>query len=128
MRVGQIVTLSPRDESGMRVLTCGESRAPGFTRRDGLKCSFTFNLKVLAAKEVQIYSYAFEVTAPDDHPMRAAYLRWEYSPTRKENVDALREPLAHVHPGDDDARIPSPVLTPKELIAQFLELPWGPDA
>lgn len=121
--VEKLVQMGP-NKSGRRVITCGVRGGESFIREDRLGCEFTFTFDDFRYS-LQVYSYAFEVQVPEDHPILPRFLRWEYEPVAREGVDRLREPLAHLHPGDQHIRLPSPVLTPKELVAQFLELPWS---
>ena len=108
-----------------RILVCGEREGASFVRRDGVRCHF-----VIVVRErddaLDLISYVLHVDAPEGEGPCPRFLRWEYSPERKDGVDAVKEPLAHFHPGHDHIRIPSPVLSPKELIAVFLCLErWG---
>jgi hypothetical protein len=105
-----------------RTLRCGDRDGAQFVRRDGLSCHFLINL-LETPTGLQLLSYAFHVDAPGSTP---AFLRWEYAVSRKAGVDAVKEPLAHLHPGHDDVRLPAPVLGPREIIAVFLGLErWG---
>jgi hypothetical protein len=92
-----------------------------FVRKDGVACNF--KIVVRETKEsLELLSYVLHLEAPQNHAAGPQFLRWEYSPERKTNVDAIKEPLAHIHPGHDHVRVPSAVLSPKELIAVFLTL------
>jgi hypothetical protein len=111
------IQLSRRD-GAERVLAGGSRGGPYLTHRNGLRCSFEFVL-IEQPGGAGIQSYSMELRPPEDHSKAPAFLRWEYTPVRKEDVDAIREPLAHVHPGHDEVRLPAPVHTVKELILMF---------
>lgn len=115
-----LVQWSTPSADGACVLLCGERDGKAFERSDGLRCNFKINLRK-SDKHLELLSYAMHVDAPGDdvHPR---FLRWEFQPARKPGVHAIREPLAHLHPGHDRVRVPSPVLSPRELVAVFLGL------
>jgi hypothetical protein len=100
-----------------RVLVCGTRGGTQFVRSDGVACNFRI-VVVENGNSLALCSYAFHVDSPDQ--AIPPFLRWEFSFERKPNVSATREPLAHMHPGHDQVRLPAPVLSPKELITCFL--------
>ena len=104
-----------------RALVCGERSGATFVRQDGVACNFRIVVRELKGK-LELLSYVLHLDAPKDHAVGPRFLRWEYSPERKTNVDAVKEPLAHLHPGHDHVRVPSAVLSPRELITVFLTL------
>lgn len=106
---------------GERILVCGERDGAFFERSDGVRCHFKIAVRE-SGGELALLSYVLHLDAPKGHTACPPFLRWEYSPTRKSGVDALKESLSHLHPGHDHVRVPSPVLSPKELITLFLGL------
>lgn len=110
---------------GERVLVCGDRDGPSFERCDGVRCHFKIVVRE-SRGQLETISYVMHVDAPTGRAASPSFLRWECAPTRKSGVDALKEPLSHLHPGHDHVRLPSPVLSPKELIVVFLGLElWG---
>jgi len=118
--VGRLVQITDRSKRE-GALICGKRKGSSFIRRDGVRCHFKIVVREVEGG-LEPISYALQLDAPDDHRISPRFLRWEYSGKRQPNVDAVKEPLAHVHPGHDDVRLPSPVLGPKELITVFLGL------
>lgn len=108
-----------------RTLICGKRKEDRFIRKDGVCCNFKIVVREVDAG-LELVSYVLHLDAPEDHDAPPRFLRWEYTARRKKNVDAIREPLAHLHPGHDDVRLPTPVHGPKELIAMFLGLELWP--
>lgn len=92
-------------------------------RKDGLECE----LKAVLEKrdgDVAILSYAMSLHAPEgDRPKAPGFVRWEFAMQRPEGTTALHHPLAHVHPGHQRVRLPAPILTIRELVAQFCQIP-----
>ena len=109
-----------KKEKDARLVLCGERSGPSYRRKDGLACNFVV---VVREQEngLEVLSYAMHLAAPDG--AQPGFLRWEYERERKDGVDAIREPLAHLHPGHDQVRLPAPILSPRELVAAFLGLP-----
>lgn len=112
------MTGGPQQE---RALVCGTRSGAAFVRQDGVACNFKIVVRELNRK-LELLSYVLHLDAPKGHAVGPQFLRWEYAPQRKTNVDAVKEPLAHLHPGHDQVRVPSAVLSPRELITVFLAL------
>lgn len=112
------MTGGPQEE---RALVCGDRTGAAFVRRDGVACNFKIVVRALE-KKLELLSYVLHLNSPPGHAVGPRFLRWEYSSARKTNVDALKEPLAHLHPGHDCVRLPSAVLSPRELITVFLAI------
>lgn len=109
------------DHQRERALVCGDRKGLEFIRQDGIACNFKIVVREVGSS-LELLSYVLHLNAPKDHQTGPLFLRWEYAPERKKNVDAVKEPLAHLHPGHDHVRVPSPVLSPKELISVFLSV------
>jgi hypothetical protein len=106
------------DPNRQRTLVCGDRKERAFVRQDGVRCNFKINV-LERGKKLTLLSYALHLDAPTEH-RAPTFLRWEFEQSRKAGVDAIKEPLAHLHPGHDAVRVPSPVLSPKELILLLL--------
>lgn len=106
---------------GERALLCGDRNSTWFARSDGLTCNFA-----IAVREnddhLELLSYVLHLECTAPTMAGPKFLRFEYSPSRKDGVSAVKEPLAHMHPGHDHVRIPSPVFSPSELITLFTSL------
>lgn len=118
VNVHSLVQISARTQRE-RALTCGRRDGPFFVRSDGVRCHFIIDVREVG-KELRLLSYVMHLDAPEGHPAAPSFLRWEYQRERRPGVDAVKEPLAHLHPGHDHVRVPAPVLSPKELITVFL--------
>jgi hypothetical protein len=114
---------SPRSNGGRGVIKCGDRDERYYERSDGLRCRFDWVLIELESKLLAWDSYGFHIDCPSDSAPGPSFLRWEYRPTRKSGVTAVTEPLSHLHPGTQRYRVPSPVLSPRELISMFLSMP-----
>lgn len=114
---------SPRSNKGRGVILCGQRDSSFYVRSDGLRCVFEWNLIELGRERLCWDSYGFHVDCPSEGVTGPSFLRWEYRPTRKPGVTAVTEPLSHMHPGTQRYRVPSPVLSPRELISMFLSMP-----
>jgi hypothetical protein len=114
---------TPRSNEGRGVILCGQRESSFYVRSDGLRCVFEWNLIELDRERLRWDSYGFHVDCPSEGAAGPSFLRWEYRPTRKSGVTAVAEPLSHLHPGTQRYRVPSPVLSPRELISMFLSMP-----
>jgi hypothetical protein len=122
--VSSIVRIeSPRRNGGRGVIKCGDREQRYYERSDGLRCRFDWVLIEVERDLLRWDSYGFHIDCPSDSAGGPGFLRWEYRPTRKPGVTAITEPLSHLHPGTQRYRVPSPVLSPRELISMFLSMP-----
>ncbi len=111
------------ERRGPQSVVCGKRDGSSFERLDGLKCHFKMTVLEKGSgknKQIEVLSYVLHVDGQSE--ACPSFLRWEFATERKHNVDAVKEPLSHLHPGHDHIRLPSPVLSPKELIGVFLGL------
>lgn len=121
--VHALIKMSRQTDGGERTFLCGERDGPQFRKRDGLACRFKINVRVShAQRELHLLSYALQVVAPCEEAATPRFLRWEFSRERKPGVDAAGEPRSHLHPGHQRIRLPSPVMSPKELVSLFVNL------
>ncbi|MGE0435172.1 MAG: hypothetical protein AB7S36_23165 [Planctomycetota bacterium] len=109
-------------ESATLVVTIGRRDGPRAVRKDGLQCELRAVLQ-RDPKRLQILHYAMSLYAPETATVAPRFLRWEFARERPAGTTALLHPLAHLHPGHERLRLPAPVLTIRELVAQFCHIP-----
>ena len=118
-----LVKHSNDKRSGMITILIGVRDGARLRRKDGLECE----LKAILAKhdrDVAIVSYAMSLHAPDaDGRPTPGFVRWEFDKHRPDGTTALHHPIAHLHPGHEHVRLPAPILTIRELVAQFCRIP-----
>jgi hypothetical protein len=67
--------------------------------------------------ELELLAYNFEIRFPA--AMGAPFLRFDLNLPEHRNED--RELRSHLHPGSDDVHVPSPLMSPAELVALFVD-------
>jgi hypothetical protein len=82
-----------------------------FTFPSGARLSFSIALRK-DQKGWELLSYRFQFSFPDNHSPE--FIRIDLR--SKSHSDPLAEPLAHIHPGMHSVRLPSPPLTPIEVL------------
>ena len=87
-----------------------------FVRADGGVVHFAMTLREGDARNVEVLAYGFEVYFPSREPI--AFVRFDLNVRGHGNDEAgLR---SHLHPGNDDLQLPSPVLAPLEALLLVL--------
>jgi hypothetical protein len=87
-----------------------------FVRADGGVVHFHMTLLEGNARMVEVLAYGFEVYFPSRMPI--AFVRYDLNFRGHDNDEAgLR---SHLHPGNDDLQLPSPVLEPLEALLLVL--------
>ena len=87
-----------------------------FVRTDGGIVHFQMTLVERDAGSVEVLAYGFEVYFPSRQPI--AFVRFDLNFRGHGNDEAgLR---SHLHPGNDDLQLPSPVLEPREAVLLVL--------
>lgn len=86
---------------------------PHFERYDGGWFDFAITVAVGESERLELHSYAFELrfAEGDGSPH---WLRFDLNPPDAKAAD--KELRAHVHPGHDDLRAPSPLMNPDEVL------------
>ncbi|TMQ04604.1 MAG: hypothetical protein E6J90_51025 [Deltaproteobacteria bacterium] len=85
-------------------------------RADGGVVHFAMTLLERDARNVEVLAYGFEVYFPSHDPI--AFVRFDLNVRGHGNDEVgLR---SHVHPGNDDLQLPSPVLAPLEALLLVL--------
>jgi hypothetical protein len=79
---------------------------------------FDFTITVRKrGQELELLAYDFEIRFP---PGRGApFLRFDLNLPGHRNAD--RELRMHMHPGSDDILVPAPLMSPKEVLAIFID-------
>jgi len=87
-----------------------------FVRADGGVVHFAMTLSEDHARNSVVFAYGFEVYFPSQKPI--AFVRFDLNYVGHGNDEAgLR---SHLHPGNDDLQLPSPVLAPIEALLLVL--------
>jgi hypothetical protein len=87
-----------------------------FVRTDGGIVHFHVTLRECDARSIEVLAYGFEVYFPSQDPI--AFVRFDLNFGGHGNDEAgLR---SHLHPGNDDLQLPSPVLEPLEALLLVL--------
>lgn len=87
-----------------------------FVRADGGVVHFHMTLLEGDGRIVEVLAYGFEVYFPSRNPI--AFVRFDLNSRGHDNDEAgLR---SHLHPGNDDLQLPSPVLEPLEALLVVL--------
>lgn len=121
------VTLSTANQNGAEatLVALGERKA-AWIQLSGTTFSShgQFTLR-LSKGEWVIVAYSFQIDRSDPPAGAPSYIRYDYTETA--HADAVKEPWSHLTPGDDNIRVPAPVLSPIELVHLFITAPkwWG---
>jgi hypothetical protein len=99
-----------------------------FMRADGAWFDFAITVACTSdGKSLALVAYDFEIRFPEH--VSPAFIRFDLNPPGHDNETAgLR---SHLHPGSDDLSVPSPLMSPLEILDVFLrglELPEKPRA
>lgn len=87
-----------------------------FVRTDGGIVHFHMTLRECDARSIEVLAYGFEVYFPSQDPI--PFVRFDLNFRGHGNDEAgLR---SHLHPGNDDLQLPSPVLEPLEALLLVL--------
>jgi hypothetical protein len=87
-----------------------------FVRTDGGIVHFQMTLRECGARSIEVLAYGFEVYFPSREPI--SFVRFDLNFLGHGNDEAgLR---SHLHPGNDDLQLPSPVLEPLEVLLLVL--------
>jgi hypothetical protein len=87
-----------------------------FVRTDRGIVHFQLTLRECDARSIEVIAYGFEVYFPSRDPI--AFVRYDLNFRGHDNDEAgLR---SHLHPGNDDLQLPSPVLEPLEALLLVL--------
>lgn len=86
------------------------------TRSDGAFLSFSITLRQAKSGGLTVHAYRFSLTRSTG--ACPTFIRFDFDPPgRAHESDGLR---AHIHPGDDEIRLPSAVLDPLEALTFVL--------
>jgi hypothetical protein len=86
-----------------------------FTRADGAWFDFGFTVTERGGRPLELHSYGGEVRFDGSTvPMPPPWIRFDLNPLGTSNDD--RAQRSHLHPGTDDWSVPSPILSPIELL------------
>lgn len=92
---------------------------PHFTRYDGAWFDFHITVREARNRPLELVAYGFELRFPDDAGAHGpAWIRFDLNPPGHDND--LRGVRAHLHPSSDDWSLPSPVLSPTEMLYLFV--------
>lgn len=87
-----------------------------FLRDDGAWFDFSITVARAPRGPLALLAYDFELRFPGPRP--PAWIRIDLNlPGTDNDLDGLR---SHLHPGNDDLQAPAPLLSPLELLDQFL--------
>jgi len=87
-------------------------RTSHFLRDDGAVIHFALIVRERQGASLDLIAYGFEVYFPSQQPI--AFVRFDLNDRRHNNDDlGLR---AHLHPGNDDLQLPSPLLSPLDAL------------
>jgi hypothetical protein len=100
---GTVITLGPQVDKG--------PTDQHFRFRSGARLSFGLTL-IEGVTGWRLRSYRFQVNLPGGRNW--PYFRFDF--TGRPHNDPLPEPLCHLHPGFPNLRLPSPVMTPLEVL------------
>lgn len=122
--VGRLLRLTAASRSGdpnVFALTGGPKdfrrveapqRAERFLRDDGAVIHFALVVRERPAAPLDLVAYGFEIYFPSQLPI--AFVRFDLNDRRHSNDDlGLR---AHLHPGNEDLQLPSPLLSPLDAL------------
>lgn len=87
-----------------------------FLRDDGAWFDFSITVARRRGGPLELLAYDFELRFPGPRP--PAWIRIDLNlPGTDNDQDGLR---SHLHPGNDDLQAPAPLLSPLELLDQFI--------
>jgi hypothetical protein len=122
--VGQLLRLTPASQNGdpnVFALTGGPKdfgrtdspqHTSHFIRDDGAVIHFALVVREQQGAPLDLIAYGFEVYFPLKQPI--AFVRFDLNDRRHSNDDlGLR---AHLHPGNEDLQLPSPLLSPLDAL------------
>jgi hypothetical protein len=122
--VGQLLRLTASSRSGdpnVFALTGGPKdlrrvdspkRAERFLRDDGAVIHFALVVRERQEAPLDLVAYGFEIYFPSQQPI--AFVRFDLNDRKHSNDDlGLR---AHLHPGNEDLQLPSPLLSPLDAL------------
>jgi hypothetical protein len=122
--VGQLLRLTATSRSGdphVFALTGGPKdlrreasprREERFLRDDGAVIHFALIVRERQGAPLDLIAYGFEIYFPTRQPI--AFVRFDLNDRRHSNDDlGLR---AHLHPGNEDLQLPSPLLFPLDAL------------
>jgi hypothetical protein len=121
------VTLRESTHNGAAatLVALGERKGPWIALSSTtFSCHGQFTLRQTKAGWI-VVAYSVQIDRSDAPAGAPSYIRHDYTETAHDN--AVKEPWSHVTPGDDNIRIPAPVLSPIELVHLFISAPqwWG---
>jgi hypothetical protein len=110
----KLLKLTP-SANGVALINLGtpslDRTSDAFILRSGSRLTFGITLRDNAGM-ASLVSYRFQIQFPEHHS--PSYLRFDL--IHKQHEAPLREARCHLHPGAGDIRIPTPVLTPIEVL------------
>lgn len=122
--VGQLLrltTASRRGDPHVFALTGGPKdfgrtdspqHASHFIRDDGAVIHFSLIVRERPETSLDLIAYGFEIYFPSQQPI--AFVRFDLNDRKHSNDDlGLR---AHLHPGNEDLQLPSPLLSPLDAL------------
>jgi len=122
--VGKLLRLTEASRSGdphVFALTGGPKdfgrtdspqHASHFIRDDGAVIHFSLTVRERRETSLDLIAYDFEIYFPSQQPI--AFVRFDLNDRRHSNDDlGLR---AHLHPGNEDLQLPSPLLFPLDAL------------
>jgi hypothetical protein len=89
---------------------------PHLTRDDGAWFDFTITGRE-RQRSLELLSYGFEIRFPPG--MGTPFLRFDLN--LPDHRNEARELRCHLHPGSDDVLVPAPLMSPRELLAIFID-------
>jgi hypothetical protein len=105
-----------------------DTSIPHLEREDGAWFDFTITVQE-DGERLDLLAYAFEIRLLPG--MGTSFLRFDLNlPAPKTEGTEVTELRCHLHPGSDDMRVPSPLMSPVEVLAFLIEgarLPDGRD-
>jgi len=116
--IHRLVKASP-PSGGVVALTICDPARPHFTRYDGAWFDFHITVRETRDRPLELVAYGFELRFPSDVGAHGpAWIRFDLNPPGHDND--LRGVRAHLHPSSDDWSLPSPILSPKEMLCLFV--------
>jgi hypothetical protein len=122
--VGQLLRLTAASQSGdpsVFALTGGPKdftridsprHTERFVRDDGAVVHFALIVREQRERPLDLVAYGFEIYFPSQQPI--PFVRFDLNDRRHSNDDlGLR---AHLHPGNKDLQLPSPLMTPLDAL------------
>jgi hypothetical protein len=89
---------------------------PHLERDDGAWFDFAITVGQTRAMPLELIAYNFEIRFPD--ASAPAFIRFDLNdPTHDNEARGMR---SHIHPGSDDLQVPSPLMSPDEVLSILL--------